>query len=502
MQQPASLSLFISYRRVDSAFVDRLEVDLRVRNFDTWLDRRDLASRGGANWRRELQIAIDRSHALVLVLTPDAVESPYVAWEYRYAALLGRPIYVLLLKDCPNGVPVEILTDTTKWLDFRHEADYPRALYDLVALLMDLPFDPPPPRPEGVKFADASPLALRPMGAIEISRSTLKSDAELDEVYRRAVQAEIAGNLDRATDLFQRILNANPSYRNHYVGNRMPDLLRKRQGVWIDRLKKIAYEARLEGEWGLEIAAWTAMITESNGDPRAQAGLDLAKRNQSFAWLYKEALSAYNNGEIPVAKHQLEELWKNAPDYGDPARLAPELGMPTREARESTGLLGVDVVRQAQAAYQQMKQAQESKRETKTPSSKLTETDELDALAAGVPVAVPFAVEPGERVVTQMNVTWYHGVGWNQRVLYLTNRRLILWPSTFGAIINQQPFEVRFETILRLERAMVLMINPVVRITLRDGSLVQIMLTSGTEFTYGNREEFIALVQRLMAERR
>src|SRR5690606_38021745 len=119
-----------------------------------------------------------------------------------------------------------------------------------------------------------------------------------------------------------------------------------------------------------------------------------------------------------------------------------------------------------------------------------------------VPVAVPFAVEPDERVVTQMNVTWYHGVGWNQRILYLTNRRLILWPSAFGAIINQQPFEVRFEHILRLERAMVLMINPVIRITMRDGSLVQIMLTSASDFTYGNREEFIALVQRLMTERR
>ena len=85
MHQPSrqQLSLFISYRRVDSVFVDRLEVDLRVRDFDTWLDRRDLASRGGANWRRELQIAIDRAHALVLVLTPEAADSPYVGWEDR-----------------------------------------------------------------------------------------------------------------------------------------------------------------------------------------------------------------------------------------------------------------------------------------------------------------------------------------------------------------------------------------------------------------------------------
>jgi tetratricopeptide (TPR) repeat protein len=492
-QKYQTLSLFISYRRTDSAFVDRLEVDLRVRDFDTWLDRRDLASRGGANWKRELQIAIDRAHALVLVLTPEAADSPYVGWEYRYAALLGRPIYVLLLKDCPKGVPAEILADGVKWLDFRAEADYSRALYDLVMLLMDLPVDPPSPRPDGVRFADDSPVVLRPMGAIETSRSTQQSDAELDELYRRAVQAEIAGNLDRATDLFQRILHANPSYRNHYVGNRMPDMLRKRQQVWLDRLKKIAYEARLEGEWGLEIAAWNATMTESGGDPRAQAGLDLARRHHSFAWLYKEALSAYNNGDVAVARHQLQELWKNAPDYGDPARLAPELGLPARQTRESTGLVPTDVVRQAQAEYAQLKRADEAKHKTQ-PS----ETDELEALSPDMLLSTPFPLNPGERLIKQMGVTWYQGLGWNVRTLYMTTQRIVLWPAGLGGLFNQPPHEIRFEHITNLERAMVLMINPVVRITLVDGSEVQLILTSGSELSYGNREEFIALVRRLM----
>ncbi|NOG50952.1 MAG: toll/interleukin-1 receptor domain-containing protein [Chloroflexi bacterium] len=297
------LSLFISYKRVDSAFVDRLEVDLRVRGFDTWLDRRDLASRGGANWRREPQIAIDRAHALVLVLTPDAAASPYVGWEYRYAVAIGRPIYVLLLRDCPSGVPQEILADSIHWFDFRGEPSYPQRLALLVDHLMDLPTDAPPPRPSDVKFADDSPIVLKPAGAIEMRRPTPKSDAQLDDLYRRAVKAEVAGQLDRATDLFHRIIDANPTYRNNFIANRMPELLRKRTEVWIERLKKIAYQARLEGEWGLEIAAWNAMVTETNGDPRAHKGLELAKHNQSFAWLYKEALSLYNSGDIASAKH-------------------------------------------------------------------------------------------------------------------------------------------------------------------------------------------------------
>lgn len=499
MHQPSrqQLSLFISYRRVDSVFVDRLEVDLRVRDFDTWLDRRDLASRGGANWRRELQIAIDRAHALVLVLTPEAADSPYVGWEYRYAALLGRPIYVLLLKDCPKGVPAEVLTHGSRWLDFRSESDYPRQLYDLVQLLMDLPPDPLPPRPDGIKFGDDRPIELLPLGVLEQARSTLQTDEELDELYRRAVQAEIANNLDRATDLFQRILNANPTYRNNYIGNRMPELLARRQQVWIARLKQIAYQARLEGEWGLEIAAWNAMVTESSGDARAQQGLALAKHNQSFAWLYKEALSAYNNGDIPAAKHQIEQLWQQAPDYGDPARLAPELGMPARQARESTGLLGPDIVRAAQAALNTKKSAPKAAPEP----PKISETDELDALSpTGEPfIAAPFPLMPGERVVKHQSISWYQGMGWSQRTLYLTSQRLVLMPTALS-LFNNQPYEVRFEEIARIERGTVLLVNPVVKITLGTGAEVQFILNELGGLMYGNREEFIALVQSLMRQ--
>ncbi|GIK27097.1 MAG: toll/interleukin-1 receptor domain-containing protein [Anaerolineae bacterium] len=493
------LSLFISYKRVDSAFVDRLEVDLRVRGFDTWLDRRDLASRGGANWRRELQIAIDRAHALVLVLTPDAAASPYVGWEYRYAVAIGRPIYVLLLRDCPSGVPQEILADSIHWFDFRGEPSYPQRLALLVDHLMDLPTDAPPPRPSDVKFADDSPIVLKPAGAIEMRRPTPKSDAQLDDLYRRAVKAEVAGQLDRATDLFHRIIDANPTYRNNFIANRMPELLRKRTEVWIERLKKIAYQARLEGEWGLEIAAWNAMVTETNGDPRAHKGLELAKHNQSFAWLYKEALSLYNSGDIASAKHQLDQLWQHAPDYGDPAKLAPELGLPTRQVRESTGMVRPDIVRAAQSEYEKMTRSP-SVRETppvRMPSP--TETDELDALFVGaVQQAAGLALLPGEHVLSQHGINLYSSMMWAQRTLYLTNQR-ILMPAPVMAVINRADIGFSLRDIVDIRRDTVLFVNPVVKITLRDGAEHKFILMELGGLLYGNREQFIALVNQVRA---
>src|SRR6266705_456187 len=45
--------LFISYSHADSAFVDRLEADLRSQGWKPWVDRHGLV--GGLRWRRELQ---------------------------------------------------------------------------------------------------------------------------------------------------------------------------------------------------------------------------------------------------------------------------------------------------------------------------------------------------------------------------------------------------------------------------------------------------------------
>ena len=58
-------SIFISYARADSPFVDRLEADLHRQGFAPWLDRRGLA--GGRQWRRELQGAVDRCQVLLVL---------------------------------------------------------------------------------------------------------------------------------------------------------------------------------------------------------------------------------------------------------------------------------------------------------------------------------------------------------------------------------------------------------------------------------------------------
>src|SRR5438105_12745722 len=80
-----SIAIFISYARntPDTVFVDRLEADLRVQGFRTWVDRSKLE--GGQNWPDEIQKAIDGCQVLLVVLSDEAADSDYVKNEYRYA---------------------------------------------------------------------------------------------------------------------------------------------------------------------------------------------------------------------------------------------------------------------------------------------------------------------------------------------------------------------------------------------------------------------------------
>src|SRR5712691_13255152 len=93
------VSIFISYSRTDSEFVDRLEADLQARNFRTWVDRHKLE--GGQIWLDEIEKSIEQCQVLLVVLSPASVTSQYVRMEYRYARSLDRLVIPLLYRPCP-----------------------------------------------------------------------------------------------------------------------------------------------------------------------------------------------------------------------------------------------------------------------------------------------------------------------------------------------------------------------------------------------------------------
>jgi hypothetical protein len=84
------MTIFISYSRLDSEFVDRLIRELEERGIDAWVDRED--SRRGSDWRSSTSQAVRQSQAVVVVLSPRFAASDNAAKELSIADHYKRPI--------------------------------------------------------------------------------------------------------------------------------------------------------------------------------------------------------------------------------------------------------------------------------------------------------------------------------------------------------------------------------------------------------------------------
>jgi hypothetical protein len=105
LRAPATSQVFISHCSADRNLVDRLEGELRARGIATWVDRRKLEA--GQQWPREIERAIDSCHAMLVVLSPDALESQWVRKEYTYALCQHKPIIPLFIRPVDH-IPFEL----------------------------------------------------------------------------------------------------------------------------------------------------------------------------------------------------------------------------------------------------------------------------------------------------------------------------------------------------------------------------------------------------------
>jgi len=74
---------FVSYSRKDSEIVDRLVKKLEAAGFDVWIDRGGI--QGGEQWMERIVNALDRSDAIIAVLSPNSVASHNVRTELSLA---------------------------------------------------------------------------------------------------------------------------------------------------------------------------------------------------------------------------------------------------------------------------------------------------------------------------------------------------------------------------------------------------------------------------------
>ena len=244
-----ALSIFISYARTDSPFIERLEAVLQARSFQVWVDRRRLEA--GQNWMDELQKAIDRCHILLIALSPQAAESKYVRMEYRYAQSQSKIILPLEYQTSPK-VPIDL--NGIQWVDFK--ASYEQGLSSPLLALSQMTPAPlaPPTRP--VLFTPP-PVVKEPDLVVAQSAPPLP-DADLNTLYRTGVVAKAEGDLERAAALWQQVLDRDPDFGNKTLATFMKQLQQQLQPHRRQRLKALALQAQQAGAWGQEIGGWAS----------------------------------------------------------------------------------------------------------------------------------------------------------------------------------------------------------------------------------------------------
>ena len=90
--------IFVSYSRKDLDFVQRMAKDLQAHGLEVWYDLSGLEV--GTRWGKEIQNAIQQSQYLLVVLSPNSIESEWVEKEFLYANSLKLKIIPLLYKPC------------------------------------------------------------------------------------------------------------------------------------------------------------------------------------------------------------------------------------------------------------------------------------------------------------------------------------------------------------------------------------------------------------------
>jgi len=98
--------LFISYTRKDEPFVQKLAAALEGCGVSLWYDRKGIGA--GSQWEAELLNALNKVDLLLLILTPESLQSVWVKREWELALKQSKPIFPILYTPLVQPLPPEL----------------------------------------------------------------------------------------------------------------------------------------------------------------------------------------------------------------------------------------------------------------------------------------------------------------------------------------------------------------------------------------------------------
>ena len=132
-------NVFVSYSRREVGFVDNLVRDLEEKNYEIWLDYRNLVP--GTPWQEQIYQGINDANVILLVVSKASISSQNVEVEWKHVLQQNKRIILLVFEAVT--LPKEL--EKYEWIDFR--GNYKAGLKELFTQL-DQPIQEEHPVPE------------------------------------------------------------------------------------------------------------------------------------------------------------------------------------------------------------------------------------------------------------------------------------------------------------------------------------------------------------------
>lgn len=206
--------IFISYSRKDKSELVEIKNDIKELGNEVWFDEH---LSGGQKWWDTILENIRKADIFIIILTPNALNSPACKIEYTYAYDLNKPIFPILISEEINEKHIPSKLSDIQFLDYR-KRDATSAI-KLANSLNDL---------KGSLYP--LPKILPPTPEIPISTQV--------RIFRRLYTEEIL-NLDEQNSLLMEIVNLLDESETKLEAIELLEYFKKRKELSSEILKDI-----------------------------------------------------------------------------------------------------------------------------------------------------------------------------------------------------------------------------------------------------------------------
>jgi hypothetical protein len=132
MGMPMS-DVFISYSRLDQAFVKVLHQALVQSHYEAWVDWEDIPL--SADWWREIEAGIEAADTFIFVISPDSLKSDVCRKESDHAATHNKRLLPIVRRDDFMALSLPPDLQRQNWLFFRETDDFDQSFKSLIDTL-------------------------------------------------------------------------------------------------------------------------------------------------------------------------------------------------------------------------------------------------------------------------------------------------------------------------------------------------------------------------------